>query len=256
MRGNKSAAYHGNDKFIMIIDIIGKGNVGWHLHNALKNKANTRLIDSRTLEGIREDSDISLICVSDNAISEIASSISKLVKNNTVVAHTAGSTPMSEIEKYHDNVGVFYPLQTFNKDVVLNYENIPVFIEAKNDYALSIINNVASLFSNEIRLLDSEKRQKLHVASVFACNFVNHLWSISDKLLIETGLSIDFLKPLIAETAHKIEMENPSEVQTGPAKRHDSVTICRHIKALQKDKELLGIYQMLTNSIMYHHPKQ
>ena len=68
--------------------------------------------------------------------------------------------------------------------------------------------------------------------------------------------SIDFniLKPLITETAKKIQSVSPYLAQTGPAIRNDKKTINRHLKALEKDLHK-DIYKLLTKSIQETHGK-
>jgi hypothetical protein len=65
----------------------------------------------------------------------------------------------------------------------------------------------------------------------------------------EQSLSFDLLKPLILETANKINSLSPAEAQTGPAKRNDKKTIEKQLHLL-KESPYKDIYQDLTNSIL------
>ena len=65
-------------------------------------------------------------------------------------------------------------------------------------------------------------------------------------------LSFDLLRPLIAETAQKIEALSPEAAQTGPALRNDTMTLQRHLEIIQ-DPTLKTIYNTLTTSIQKHH---
>jgi len=93
------------------------------------------------------------------------------------------------------------------------------------------------------------QRKALHVAAVFVCNFTNHLYQIGETICEENQLSFDLLKPLILETADKIQTLSPSEAQTGPAKRNDTTTINSHLNFL-KDENQINIYKTLTKSII------
>ena len=64
----------------------------------------------------------------------------------------------------------------------------------------------------------------------------------------------DILKPLITETANKIQTLSPQEAQTGPAKRNDTITINKHL-ALLTDENHKEIYKILTKSIIDHGKK-
>lgn len=76
---------------------------------------------------------------------------------------------------------------------------------------------------------DSACRAKVHLAAVFACNFVNHMYAVGEGIVRSAGLPFDVLKPLLAETAAKaLDAASPADVQTGPAVRNDLPTMARH----------------------------
>ena len=115
-----------------------------------------------------------------------------------------------------------------------------------------LLMSLAQLFSRHVVAADSQQRRWLHVASVFSCNFANHLWTLADELLTAQGLPFDALKPLIRTTVDKLDRLTPAESQTGPAVRHDTQVIDSHLSLLDGDKR--EIYRLLTDSIMDHHP--
>lgn len=234
----------------MKIDIIGKGNVGSHLYRAFSKNSDVALVNSRNLESLRKDCDIYIIAVADMVIKDVAKKLSENIHNNAVVVHTSGSTSLKILYGIYQHFGVFYPLQTFSKDVELNYLEIPLFLEASDDLTFNVLIKVAKLFSDKYRFIDSEQRKYLHIASVFSCNFINHLWTLSYEYLKEMDLSFIDLIPLIKETCSKIERISPPEAQTGPASRNDMVTIDSHVSQLQSKNELQDIYKILTASIM------
>lgn len=237
----------------MKIDIIGKGNVASHLLNAFTiAEADVRCVNSRTFEGLRNDSDIYLISVSDDAIYEVACYLSKNISSNSIMAHTSGTTPMCIFKSLHNHIGVFYPLQTFTKGVKLDYSIIPLLLEANDEYSKNKLKDLAILINDNYHFIDSDKRKDLHIASVFSCNFVNHLWSLAYDYLNTKGLNFDLIKPLIRETTLKIERLSPHEAQTGPASRHDKKTMNMHLNRLDENKELCEIYSILSESIINH----
>ncbi len=234
----------------MKINIIGSGNVASHLIKAFQDKAEIRHVNPHTLCGFDIDADVSIIAVTDNAIRQVAESLPEVAG---IIVHTSGSTPIDALECRKERIGVFYPLQTFTKDVELDYSEIPFLIEAKDhDTELRLL-KLAATISDNVRVADSEKRKTLHVASVFACNFVNHLWAISEKLLNENGMEFNIIRPLLKETLRKTEHMSPFDAQTGPAIRRDSKTIDTHLSLLETDRELMNIYQTLTSSIISSH---
>ena len=114
-----------------------------------------------------------------------------------------------------------------------------------------MIEKAAHSISNVVVPIDSHQRKVLHVAAVFVNNFVNHLYAIGSEICLENEIPFAILKPLIAETAAKIQTLIPSEAQTGPAKRKDQHTIQAHLEVLQNDNQK-AIYRLLTKSIQSH----
>lgn len=237
----------------MNIDIIGTGNVGTHLYRALKGKANVKSIPARTFEGLRSESEIYIVCVSDFAIPEIVNTLSGMIEPNGIIAHTSGTTPLSAISDIYPNTGVLYPMQTFSKDVELNYGDIPFFIEGSDNRVLSELRNAAALISENITVADSEARRDLHIASVLSCNFVNHLWTLAYDYLKSKGISFDSMIPLIKETVRKISRVSPPNAQTGPAVRCDIKTISDHLDTLSSDERLSELYKIMSESIIARH---
>ena len=242
--------------------VIGAGNVAQHLISAFqktkeicliqvlardKNKL-THLLNSNTIISDfnqLEEADLYIIAVNDNAIHEVSSQIPF---DNKLVAHTSGSTDMSVIHS-KNRKGVFYPLQTFSKTKPVDFSAIPIGLESQDPTDYKILETVAKAISNVVHKINSEQRKALHVAAVFVCNFTNHLYQIGETICKENQLSFDLLKPLIIETADKIQTLSPNEAQTGPAKRNDTTTINSHLNFL-KDENQINIYKTLTKSII------
>jgi predicted short-subunit dehydrogenase-like oxidoreductase (DUF2520 family) len=154
-----------------------------------------------------------------------------------------------------NNYGVFYPLQTFSKSREISFSDIPICIEANQSSTLLKLQQLAGTLSSSVHPINSEERKTLHLAAVFANNFVNHLYSIGSEILQENNLSFDLLKPLIRETAAKIETLHPLEAQTGPARRNDQGVINAQLKLLQDQPEFQKIYSFVTESIYQIHQK-
>jgi len=249
----------------MKIVIIGAGNVASHLAKALhaaqlqivqvwsyhhKNAVElANQVDAKAIEKLAEldlQADVCLIAVKDDAISEIAN---ELAGFKGLIAHTSGAANLNVFAAGFENYGVFYPLQTFSKSKKINFSNIPICLEANSDVALQLLKSLGHKLSNTVKEVDSEKRKVLHLAAVFACNFTNHLYALAEEILAANAIDFDIIRPLISETASKVQEALPLEVQTGPAVRRDEVTLSKHIELLQKQPQLLEIYKTLSESI-------
>lgn len=249
----------------MKIVFIGSGNVATHLAIAFKamgadilqvwskDSRNAEILAALTkAEPISQWSNLDLnadcyiIAVKDDVIGNVAIHL-KNVKG--IVVHTSGATAMDVLFGTGSGFGVLYPLQTFSRTKSVDLKKVPLCIEGDRADTLEKISALAHLLSREVTEVSSEQRQILHVAAVLASNFSNHLYHLSSQLLQQHQLKFDLLKPLILETAQKIQSAPPKEVQTGPAVRNDVVTMKKHLDLLKDSPELQGIYEMLSNSI-------
>ncbi|ACU05411.1 MULTISPECIES: Rossmann-like and DUF2520 domain-containing protein [Pedobacter] len=248
----------------MKIVCIGSGNVGTHMANAFKENeadivqvwskdpANAAALAFETgaqaiadLEDIDLNADLYLIAVKDDAIAKLVRALKAV---NGLVVHTSGATDMNVLSGIK-NYGVFYPLQTFSKEEPIDFIHVPLCLEANSAENLSALRLIAVKLSPLIYEVNSEKRKILHLAGVFACNFVNHMYRLSQQIVEKQGLDFEILRPLIMETAVKAQNALPEDVQTGPAARNDKQTILKHEELLQKLPHLLEIYKILSNSI-------
>lgn len=252
------------------ICLIGAGNVATHLGCALAEKADIVQVVSRhidtasrlcsliggecepvaSISELRSDADFYLLAVNDDALHDIVASTPDFPG---IWAHTSGSVPMEIFTGEKSRFGVFYPLQTFTRDVSVNMPEVPFFIEGSSAQVTESLQNLAREISSRVEFADSIRRRQLHVAAVFACNYANLMWVEADNLLRREGLDITYLMPLLKATLAKIENISPYEAMTGPARRGDREVIEKHLALLEgRQKE---IYRMLADTILekYHH---
>lgn len=249
----------------MKIVLIGSGNVASHLAEALlaanhniiqvwsKHFENAVLLSStinsqavKYLSEIDVDADLYVLAIKDDAIEDVALQLKNV---RGMIAHTSGAVPLHIFEGNFERYGVFYPLQTFSKAKKVNFLDIPLCLEANDIAGMQLLKNIARGISNTVVEINTEKRAILHLSAVFACNFVNHFYALADEILRENELNFNLIKPLIKETAEKIQTAKPISVQTGPAIRHDEKTIAKHESLLGKHPQLVEIYKMVSDSI-------
>ncbi len=190
------------------------------------------------------EADVYIIGIPDDAISVFSESLPFL---DRLVVHTSGGVSVEQLSEKNRR-GVFYPLQTFSKQREINFQNIPICIESENADDLDLLQKLGLSISEVVVKISSQKRAKLHVAAVFVNNFVNYLYQIGSNILENEGLSFDLLRPLIQETAEKIESLPPQAAQTGPAKRNDIQTIEKHLSLLE-DTDLKEVYSLFTQQL-------
>ncbi|MFN3403406.1 MAG: Rossmann-like and DUF2520 domain-containing protein [Cytophagaceae bacterium] len=247
--------------------IVGSGKLAWHLAPAIensghpivgiysRNKTNAENLCSRLYNAEVLSSpdfneinpDVILISVSDHAIEIVSNELA--FPSESIIAHTAGGRN-AELLNNHCNYGVFYPLQTFSKDRKINFEEIPILLEYNNDYSGDALTLLANGISTKVFIADSEERNLIHLAAVFACNFTNHLLALSNNFLEESNIDFNLIKPLIQETFAKAVSADPKHMQTGPAIRKDKETLEKHLQLLDEKPELKKIYKLLSESII------
>ena len=120
------------------IILLGSGSVATHLGIALKNSnysivqvysksiENSKLLANKLDAQFTNDlsklksADLIIVSINDDAILSVLSQI-----KNTAIVHTSGSIELNIFKEQFSNYGVFYPLQTFNKEVDVNISEIP-----------------------------------------------------------------------------------------------------------------------------------
>lgn len=241
--------------------LIGSGNVAQHLIKAFSKSKNidlaqvfsrqkeslVPLLDSHKITDNYTDlaeADLYILAVSDDAIAAVSS---QLPFENRLVVHTSGSISIDLLDNKNRR-GVFYPVQTFSKNVAVDFSEIPICLESENDVDFDLLKKVAYSISNKVFKISEVQRQALHVSAVFVNNFVNQLYQIGNEICLENNISFEVLKPLILETANKGTTLSPKEAQTGPASRNDNTTIERHLNFLS-DENRKNIYKIITQSI-------
>lgn len=246
-------------KGINSISIIGTGNVAFHLGNAFfeqgiqidfvagRNSSHVEELANRwksasTNSYAEIKSDLILVCVSDDAISEIIDNLD----TNIPVAYTSGAAELSNLAR-KENIGVFYPLQTFSKDKAVNLFEVPFLIESADPELSQRLFDLAWKLSRKVLFTSSEERKKIHLAAVWVNNFTNHMVYQAKDYLDQNSLNWELLLPLLSETVDKIKTMDPFEAQTGPARRNDKQTIETHLGMLSEKQK--SLYAAISKSI-------
>lgn len=240
--------------------LLGSGNVAIHLARAIQSAEGVVLKQRYARSGNNDaffdkqitktdrledltDADIYLIAISDDAISSLSA---RLKGSDALVVHTSGSVPMHSL-RCNSPRGVLYPVQTFSKKLPINFSEVPLCLETERITDMELLKQFASTLSSKVYEINSEQREKLHLAAVFANNFSNYMFNIAEDICRRHHFSFEILKPLIMETANKILEMSPYDAQTGPARRNDQKVIQKQTRLLESaNKE---IYTLITKAI-------
>lgn len=247
----------------MKVALVGAGNLATNLAVALQEAGHTIVqVFSRTrqsaellaervgtsaitdLHQLVSDADLYIVSISDSALSTLDYSA---FPPQALVVHTAGSISMDVIPLTRR--GVFYPMQTFSRQRIVDFSDIPIFIEASTEADTTFLLDFARTINNKVYRLSSADRIYLHLAAVYCSNFVNHCYAMSEEILRQHGLPFSVMLPLVDEVAAKVHQVSPHEAQTGPAIRHDYNVIRHHLSLLEDQPRLQEIYAIMSKSI-------
>ena len=250
----------------MNILFLGSGNVATHVALAIhktehrivqvysRKKASAAALGNRLgvpythlVEEIMQDADLYIYAVSDDALTSL---VSLNIAPQAMHVHTAGSVAMDIFKGYKKHYGVLYPLQSLSKDKAIDFQQVPLLLEASDEVVKQALDTLAKEISGQVYHYNTEQRLKIHLAAVFANNFVNHLFHIASDIMESSDVDFNLLKPLIKETVEKISHLSPAEAQTGPAKRNDQKIMKQHMEMLKDQPKLQKLYRDLSQMIL------
>ncbi|MGI5975060.1 MAG: Rossmann-like and DUF2520 domain-containing protein [Paludibacter sp.] len=250
----------------MNILLHGSGNVATHLALAIhktghqivqvysRTKASAAALGNRLgvpythlVDEIMQDADLYIYAVSDDALESL---VSLNIAPQAMHVHTAGSVAMDIFKGYKKHYGVLYPLQSLSKDKTVDFQQVPLLLEASDEVVKQALDVLAKEISGQVHHYNTEQRLKIHLAAVFANNFVNHLFHIASDIMESSDIDFNLLKPLIKETIEKISHLSPAEAQTGPAKRNDQKIMKQHMEMLKDQPKLQNLYRELSQMIL------
>ncbi len=199
------------------------------------------------INAITRTADLYVLAVADSAITTL---IGSLRLKDKLVVHTSGAVEMEILSQVSENIGVFYPLQTFAACRETGFRGIPVCLEANTEQGKQQLEDLAKKLTDIVHFVDSGNRKLLHLAAVFAANFTNFMVTVAEDLCLAQGIPFELLKPLIRQTAENISHGNVFQHQTGPAYRGDHDVLANHRALLANHPDYLEIYNLISSNII------
>jgi predicted short-subunit dehydrogenase-like oxidoreductase (DUF2520 family) len=191
---------------------------------------------------VDKTADIYIVSLSDSALPGLGKLFTLPGK---LVLHTAGALPVDALRDVTDRTGVLYPLQSFRSGIPPP-EEFPLLIDAVRPEDISLTRTFAGTLTRQVVRADDAVRLKLHVAAVLVNNFTNHLYTLAADFCRKESIDFTLLLPLIRETARRVGISDPRNVQTGPAVRGDAITLERHKKILSNYQNINQLYELFT----------
>lgn len=227
--------------------IVSRSEInGRSLASSCKSKWSSELI-------FPDSTDVIIIAVPDHELISVLDTLK--FHTDTLVAHTAGSFGIDIFPENIKRKGVFYPLQTFSKNRIVVFRDLPFLLESSDEQSSAVLKELTESIGGKAYFVDSEHRKLLHIAAAFVCNFTNYMLIAGKEIALEADFPFEILGPLIRETISKAIDIGPENSQTGPAVRNDQNTIEKHLKLLSFSPELQKIYNDMTMSIIKYYKK-
>ena len=211
------------------VTIIGSGRVGSAVSARLRER------------GIRvePEGELVLICVPDDAITEVAARTDL----GPWVAHVSGATPLAALEPHRRRFSL-HPLQTFTR--ARGPEQLDgawAAVTAESDEARTVGFWLAETLGLRAFELADDVRPLYHAGAAIASNYLVTLHAVASDLFRAAGAPPEALVPLMQRT-----IENDFQL-TGPIERGDWDTVEAHRRAIRAARpELEPLYDVLAEA--------
>lgn len=201
-----------------------------------------------------ESGDVIFICVPDDMITVVAKQLSStdIDWSNKSVVHCSGnlfSDELKELAEKGAQIASMHPLQTFRRgDQADRFDGIFISLEGRRELCDELAAFINNLGAKPLRV-QKEQKQILHIAAVFASNYVVAILHEAEDLLKRNGIenSLKPLEPLVRQTIENSLNTGPTESLSGPVARGDTESVRKHLYAIAEDAESLNLYRVLGN---------
>src|SRR6476620_6580422 len=215
------------------VNVIGRGRVGTEIAARL---------EERGVELRAEDAEVTLLCVPDTAIRDVAQGLSP---GQGWIGHVSGATPLSALDP-HERRFSLHPLQTFTRSRgPEQLDGAWAALTAETDEMRAAALWLAETLGLRPFELADSARTLYHAGAVFASNYVVTLHRAASLLFESAGAPPEALEPLMRRT-----IENDFEL-TGPIACGDGATVEAHRAAIRAAvPELEQLYETLAGETL------
>jgi len=185
------------------------------------------------------DPELTLLCVPDRTIAEVARGIA----SGPWIAHVSGATPLEALDPHERRFGM-HPLQSFSK--ARGSEQLDgawAAVTSETDGARDVGFWLAEILGLLPFELDDESRAAYHCGAAVASNYLVTLRHAAGSLFAAAGAPPESLDSLMRGV-----IDNGFEL-TGPIARGDWETVERHLAAIREQRpELEELYLVLAEA--------
>jgi predicted short-subunit dehydrogenase-like oxidoreductase (DUF2520 family) len=256
----------------MRIGLIGCGRVGVTMFYLLKQ--NNRIVgvydinrrrqrkaaqvlgakSNPRLDLLVDRSQALFLATPDDAIRTAYEHVRKHIRSLKFIYHFSGSLPSTVIPKTQNiSRASVHPFATFPRIVIPPRRKYLVSIEGDRS-ALKAAKVIFKTQHFTFRRITRQQKITYHLAGVFSSNLlvglVASIYKLGRKINLSENEIHQLVFPIIDETLSNIKRHGLQNALSGPLQRGDTETIKKHLKALNKDKNLLNMYKALSRSLL------
>ncbi|HUS18766.1 MAG TPA: DUF2520 domain-containing protein [Terriglobales bacterium] len=252
------------------VAVVGSGNLGRVLAMAL-DRAGYRVVEiinrdltrARKLAGgvsaraVALDektplvADVFWICVTDDAIPEVAAALahSKTEWRGKVVVHTSGaygSAELKALKRKGAAVASAHPMNSFVRSSKPDFRGVPFALEG-DGVAVKLAGAIATSLGGEVFTIRPEDKVLYHAMGAFSSPLLVSLLYAGERLGKAAGLREPrkVMARILRETVENFLQNGGEAAFSGPIKRGDLKTVEKHLKALSRVQGTQAIYQVL-----------
>jgi predicted short-subunit dehydrogenase-like oxidoreductase (DUF2520 family) len=213
------------------VNVMGRGRVG---------SAVARRLEERGISLVERAAQVTLLCVPDTAIRDVARGLSP---GHGWIGHVSGATPLSALDP-HTRRFSLHPLQTFTRARgPEQLDGAGAAVTAETGEARGVGFELAEVLGLRPFELVDEARPLYHAGAAIASNYLVTLHRVASELFAAAGAPAEALEPLMRRT-----IENGFEL-TGPIERGDWETVEAHRAAIRSVRpDLEALYDVLAEA--------
>lgn len=193
-----------------------------------------------------------LLAVPDDRLIYLSGQLSEadIKWNRRSVIHLSGSLDSTVLKPLKDRGALtasMHPLQTFTRGDRADRFNGIWFSLQGDDNLFPLLNQLVEPFGGRTKVLTSEQKKAMHLAAVFASNYLVSLMDVVDQITKEEGINdgLEMLQPITHQTFDNIIEKGTKQSLSGPIARGDVTTIASHLKRLENNSDRVNLYQQL-----------
>jgi predicted short-subunit dehydrogenase-like oxidoreductase (DUF2520 family) len=197
--------------------------------------------------------DIVVLCVGDDAISQVTTTLTDLDWRGKIALHTSGALSMDVLQGLADSgalIGSLHPAFPFaDVDTAVQCLAGTTFaIEASHQLVQQRLIELVESINGQVLLIPTGKKALYHAALVLASNYTVTLYAVAETILLSLGaqqsIADNALNTLVEATVQNIRDMGIPGALTGPLSRADVGTIQSHLSVID-DETVKTVYKGL-----------